>query len=349
MASSVEKENLAGEEALSVELPAPPGWKKKFFPKKGGTPKKNEIVFTAPTGEEINNKKQLEQYLKAHPGGPAVSEFEWGTGETPRRSARISEKAKASPVETQPPKKRSRKSSASKKDASQEDKKETTDVQMQETNEPKEDAVVEKVAVSKNQEEKREEGRDVRDESFHPVEDKPEEHVNRPSEEEKSGTTGGELPGLKDNLGGKEAEASNKDEKSEGTKLEDKTEQPEGETKKEDGPEVLKKHETDNPVEKNVEVEREHKDTNKAEEKEGTKENNEVLKKLETDNIVEKKVEVEGEHKDINLRTEEKVERKENNEGYHKDVEARKKGEAEVIDNGTNGGGTGEVAAPRNE
>ncbi|KAI9117574.1 hypothetical protein K1719_011740 [Acacia pycnantha] len=29
MASSVEKESLAGEEALSVELPAPPGWKKK--------------------------------------------------------------------------------------------------------------------------------------------------------------------------------------------------------------------------------------------------------------------------------------------------------------------------------
>nr|CAD1828097.1 unnamed protein product [Ananas comosus var. bracteatus] len=33
----------AAEEVVSVELPAPPGWKKKFIPKKGGTPKRNEI------------------------------------------------------------------------------------------------------------------------------------------------------------------------------------------------------------------------------------------------------------------------------------------------------------------
>lgn len=116
MASSVEKES-ANEEVVSLELPAPPGWKKKFLPKQGGTPKKNEIIFTAPTGEEISNKKQLEQYLKAHTGGPAASEFDWGSGETPRRSARISEKAKAAPPrETEPPKKRSRKTSASKQD-----------------------------------------------------------------------------------------------------------------------------------------------------------------------------------------------------------------------------------------
>jgi hypothetical protein len=47
---------------------------------------------------------------------PAVSEFDWGTGETPRRSARISEKAKATPPEKEHPKKRGRKSSGSKKD-----------------------------------------------------------------------------------------------------------------------------------------------------------------------------------------------------------------------------------------
>lgn len=59
----------------------------------------------------------MELYLKAHPGGPAASEFDWGTGETPRRSARISEKAKAAPPrESEPPKKRSRKTSASKQD-----------------------------------------------------------------------------------------------------------------------------------------------------------------------------------------------------------------------------------------
>lgn len=82
-----------------------------FFPKKEGTQKKNEIVFIAPTGEEFHSKKQLEQYLKSHPGNPAISEFNWSTGETPRRSARISEKAKATPPsEGEPPKKRGRSS-----------------------------------------------------------------------------------------------------------------------------------------------------------------------------------------------------------------------------------------------
>ncbi|KAK4369977.1 hypothetical protein RND71_009452 [Anisodus tanguticus] len=85
-----------------------------FLPKTGGTPKINEIVFTAPTGEEITTRKQLQQYLKSHPGGPAITEFDSGTGETPRRSSRISGKAKA--AESEPPAKRSRKSSASKKD-----------------------------------------------------------------------------------------------------------------------------------------------------------------------------------------------------------------------------------------
>ncbi|KAH0736712.1 hypothetical protein KY285_012419 [Solanum tuberosum] len=114
MAKSVEKN-----EVVSIELPAPSGWSKKFLPKKGGTPKKNDIVFTAPTGEEITTRKQLEQYLKSHPGGPPVAEFDWGTGETPRRSARITGKAKAtqSPTESEPAKKRGRKSSASKKDS----------------------------------------------------------------------------------------------------------------------------------------------------------------------------------------------------------------------------------------
>ncbi|KAI3670925.1 hypothetical protein L1987_87569 [Smallanthus sonchifolius] len=108
---------LNNDEVVSLELPAPTGWKKMFLPKEAGTPKKDEIVFTAPTGEEITNRKQLEQYLKAHPGGPKVSEFDWGSGETPRRSSRISEKVKSTPPpsETEPVKKRGRKSSSSKK------------------------------------------------------------------------------------------------------------------------------------------------------------------------------------------------------------------------------------------
>ncbi|KAF1859214.1 hypothetical protein Lal_00009798 [Lupinus albus] len=111
------EQQSGSEEVLSVELSAPSGWIKLFFPKKVGTPKKSEIVFIAPTGDEISSKRQLERYLKAHDGNPVISEFDWGTGETPRRSARISEKVKSSPpVDSAPPKKRSRKSSGSKKD-----------------------------------------------------------------------------------------------------------------------------------------------------------------------------------------------------------------------------------------
>ncbi|KAL0914405.1 hypothetical protein M5K25_014749 [Dendrobium thyrsiflorum] len=86
-------------EVVSVELPAPEGWRKKFTPKQGGTPKRNEIVFISPTGEEIKNRRQLDQYLRSHPGGPPSSEFDWGTGDTPRRSARISEKVKTPEAE----------------------------------------------------------------------------------------------------------------------------------------------------------------------------------------------------------------------------------------------------------
>lgn len=102
--------------------------------KKGGTPKKNEIIFTAPTGEEISNRKSLDQYLKSHPGGPPISEFDWGTGETPRRSARISERAKVTPppqVET--PKKRRRSSSSKKENKVPE---ETKEVNMEDAEKP---------------------------------------------------------------------------------------------------------------------------------------------------------------------------------------------------------------------
>ncbi|XP_059637927.1 methyl-CpG-binding domain-containing protein 11-like isoform X2 [Cornus florida] len=114
------------------------------MPKKGGTPKKNEIIFASPTGEEFSNKRQLEQYLKSHPGGPAISEFDWGTGETPRRSARISEKAKAiSPPDSESPKKRSRKSSAKKdikeKEVSPEETEVVKEVHMQDVEKTEKD------------------------------------------------------------------------------------------------------------------------------------------------------------------------------------------------------------------
>ncbi|KAI0515867.1 hypothetical protein KFK09_008535 [Dendrobium nobile] len=114
MASGDGGEGCGEQEVVAVELPAPVGWKKTFTAKKSGRSKENEIVFIAPTGEEIINRKQLEQYLKSHSGVPALHEFDWSTSvETPRRSARISEKAKAvSPPEPQPKKKRSRRSSS---------------------------------------------------------------------------------------------------------------------------------------------------------------------------------------------------------------------------------------------
>ncbi|CAN4096543.1 unnamed protein product [Withania somnifera] len=115
-----------------------------FLPKTGGTPKKNDIVFTAPTGEEITTRKQLEQYLKSHPGGPPIAEFDWGTGETPRRSVRITGKVKAtqSPAESEPAKKRRRKSSASKDSKDKEVPKETEaakDDDMEEAAKPEKD------------------------------------------------------------------------------------------------------------------------------------------------------------------------------------------------------------------
>ncbi|CAA6658443.1 unnamed protein product [Spirodela intermedia] len=103
-------------DVVSVEMPAPPGWKKKFIPKKGGSPRRNEIVFIAPTGEEIKNKRQLDAYLKSHPGAlphpPSIGAL---VSDTPRRSARISERSKgAETPEEEPPKKRGRKSGTKK-------------------------------------------------------------------------------------------------------------------------------------------------------------------------------------------------------------------------------------------
>ncbi|CAA0810922.1 Methyl-CpG-binding domain-containing protein 10, partial [Striga hermonthica] len=142
-------QRLLGNDVVSVELPAPASWKKLYLPKKGGTPKKNEILFIAPTGEQISNRRQLEQYLKSHAGNPPLSEFDWGTGETPRRSARISEKVKSTPPskESEPPKKRARKSSATKKD--KEKTEGTEEVEMHDADEKKDEQKTE-VGVESN-------------------------------------------------------------------------------------------------------------------------------------------------------------------------------------------------------
>lgn len=45
--------------------------------KKGGTPRKKDMAFVSPDGEEISNKWQLDKYLKSHPGVAVASDFEW--------------------------------------------------------------------------------------------------------------------------------------------------------------------------------------------------------------------------------------------------------------------------------
>eukprot|EP00250_Pteridium_aquilinum_P005606 c15679_g1_i1 orf=113-940(+) len=82
----------------SPELTAPSGWQKKIgSSKKGSAPSKRDVYFIAPDGEEIKSKRVLDRYLKNNPGGPASSEFDWGTGETPtRRSSRLSSKPRPS-------------------------------------------------------------------------------------------------------------------------------------------------------------------------------------------------------------------------------------------------------------
>ena len=134
------------------------------MPKKVGTPRKSEIVFIAPTGEEINSRKQLEHYLKAHPGNPAISEFDWGTGETPRRSARISEKVKSTPpAESESPKKRSRKLSGSKKDNKETEPASGEGKAKSAADEPKaaEDTEMKDVKVTKEEDGDSKRGRDV--------------------------------------------------------------------------------------------------------------------------------------------------------------------------------------------
>ncbi|XP_020701954.1 methyl-CpG-binding domain-containing protein 11 [Dendrobium catenatum] len=99
---------MVEKEIDSVELPAPAGWKK-FIPK-DGAPKRNGVSFISPTGEEIKNRKHLDRFLRSHPGGPSPAEFDWGYGDTPRRSVRIREKVKASESleDDQPKKQRKR-------------------------------------------------------------------------------------------------------------------------------------------------------------------------------------------------------------------------------------------------
>ncbi|XP_020208426.1 methyl-CpG-binding domain-containing protein 11 [Cajanus cajan] len=354
MASSVEKEGGAVEEVFSLELPAPPGWKKKFVPKKAGTPKKNEIVFTAPTGEEINNRKQLEQYLKAHPGGPAVSEFDWGTGETPRRSARISEKAKAAPpTESEPPKKR-RRSSVSRKETSREEKEETKEAEMQETDDTKDDKnIEEKNVVKENQDDKSVEDTDI-NKSTHSGEAKVEENVEVPIDEEKSNAVDAELNALKDKVDDKGAEGSE-------VSLRKDTSTPSGEAKvaedvkvpideeksnAADGKPNQLKDKVDDKVAEGSEVSLRKDEEKIGQPQEESKEyrGSGEPEKSETCTTADKTVEVEGVNKEEHIKSTREFEgvegiegTKVNSEEHHKLDEINKKTEAELTENGNHG------------
>ncbi|XP_024386060.1 uncharacterized protein [Physcomitrium patens] len=92
-------------ESAFEELTGPlQGWKRKGSGKKGGTPKRKDVTFVAPDGEEIKTKRQLDKYLKAHPGTLSAGDFEWGVAagdavtppENRRRSARLSSKGRVS-------------------------------------------------------------------------------------------------------------------------------------------------------------------------------------------------------------------------------------------------------------
>ncbi|KAL5709039.1 hypothetical protein ACHQM5_019768 [Ranunculus cassubicifolius] len=110
-------------ESSTLDFPAPQGWTKKVTLKKGGTPKRGAVVFISADGEEIKHKKALEKYLRAHHGNPPLSEFDWGTGDTPRRSSRLSGKSKAteSPDSSEPATKHKKTSSSSKKGKSKDE------------------------------------------------------------------------------------------------------------------------------------------------------------------------------------------------------------------------------------
>ncbi|KAJ6747295.1 METHYL-CPG-BINDING DOMAIN-CONTAINING PROTEIN 11-LIKE [Salix koriyanagi] len=86
-----------------------------LYPRKVGPLRKVRLFSLHQLGKKSRAKDSWNSTSKHTLVGTAVSEFDWGSGETPRRSARISEKAKVTPVkESGPPKKRIKKSSASK-------------------------------------------------------------------------------------------------------------------------------------------------------------------------------------------------------------------------------------------
>ena len=45
--------------------------------KKGEISRKKDVIFVALDGEEVKNKRQLDKYIKSHPGTAIASDFDW--------------------------------------------------------------------------------------------------------------------------------------------------------------------------------------------------------------------------------------------------------------------------------
>ena len=44
--------------------------------KKGEISRKKDVIFVALDGEEVKNKRQLDKYIKSHPGMAIASDFD---------------------------------------------------------------------------------------------------------------------------------------------------------------------------------------------------------------------------------------------------------------------------------
>lgn len=318
------------------------------MPKKGLTPKKNEIIFTSPTGEEINSKRHLEQYLKGHPGGPTVSEFDWGTGETPRRSARISEKAKATPPkELEPAKKRSRKSSASKKENKETetipDETETKEVHMEEAEKTEDnpEAEIQKDVVTENLIEGTDEAVDVntKAEGAPSAGTQVEQDVKIPDEADEGKKNAEKEPGEKGG-GNSEVAQNEKESTDEGTELHENVDEATLKADTDDGPD---EHATTDAVADEKKPE--------AEEEEKEKENRSADAAVIAD---DKKPEVEGVEKESEnrstLESEGEIKEKDAENGNNVEQPSLKDSETstqveEGFENGSHGN-TGDQAKP---
>lgn len=161
--------------------------------------------------------------MKSHPGDVAISDFDWSTGEAPRRSARISEKVKAAPPQEEPPRKRARKSPGSKKKEQNEAEKsdgvketEIKDAEMSEKEHPE----IEKEKESSKDEEPKKEDETKEKENENSKDEEPK--IDDETKEKENETSKDEEPKIEDETKEKELETSKDEEPKNEDKIKDK-------------------------------------------------------------------------------------------------------------------------------